>query len=535
MNQMISQSQTEEKAKYATVIKKLTSLISIFDKLYGQSYHKKLIQTDYNTLKLTSFPSVILDNIKINHPLVKLMIEYVKKLDTMGDSSKFFLLFVKYLVEESIKIVEKGVKPTILGEIYRDIGGEIDDLCIEFVKELEISVFKSSEIKFEEENDDSKVNKSKIHNEINNNESKIVDDSKVDNRESDIENKLSDLEISNLPNFSLLLDSLIKDKKIKDLLTECINKTKSFSTEKIRICKINTGTLDDSYLVEGMVFEKEPESIKKSLKDGSSSIYNCPLDISRAELKSTILMNTSDELYNYTKDEIDLIKNKVENLKSDLIICSGKVDNIFLDFCNKNDKIVFKIMSKHDLRRIRECLGGYISPVLEPLSENQYGTVKNVEVFTESNKNYTKFIGNDIQTIVLKNSLDVVLDEQERIISKTLRAISKNIKNNKIKVVEGAGKFEKNMENIFKKNMTNTDSDINILSKKYAYQSISKAFSKFKQFDKNIFDIYSTKIKAIKYALDFIAVMYETEDYLIGMQEKMNIKPRMNEDWDEDH
>ncbi|KAK6089609.1 hypothetical protein P3W45_001375 [Vairimorpha bombi] len=513
MQQMISQSQTEEKAKYATVIKKITSLISIFDKLYGQSYHKKLIQTDYNTLKLTSFPSVILDNIKINHPLVKLMIEYVKKLDTMGDSSKFFLLFVKYLVEESIKIVEKGVKPTILGEIYRDIGGDIDDLCRELVKEIEIPSFKSSE---------------------------NVKENTVKSDESDeisVENRISELNMSILPTFSLLLDSLIKDKKIKDLLTECINKTKSFSTEKIRICKINAGTLDDSYLVEGMVFEKEPESTRKSLKNGSSSIYNCPLDICRAELKSTILMNTSDELYNYSKDEIDLIKNKVENLKSDLIICSGKVDNIFLDFCNKNNKMVFKIMSKHDLRRIRECLGGYISPVLESLTEDQYGTVKNVEVFTESNKNYTKFIGNDIQTIVLKNSLDVVLDEQERIINKTLRAISKNIKNNKIKVVEGAGKFEKNMENIFKKNMANvySNTDINILSKKYAYESLSKAFSKFKKFDNNIFDIYNTKVKAIKYALDFTAVMYETEDYLIGVQEKMNIKPRMNEDWDEDH
>lgn len=492
----ISQSQTEEKAKYNVVTKKLTSLISIFDKLYGKSFYKKLIKTDYNSLKLTSMPSVILDNIKVNHPLVKLTIEYVKKLDTLGDSSKYFLMIVKYLIDESYKIIEKGVKPTVLGEIYRDIGSEFNDFCKDFVQEINI---------FEDESIEQDIK------EININDSEKTK-----------------------PCLFLLLDSLIKERKIKDLLIEAINKTKSFSTEKIRVNKISTGTIDDSYLVEGMIFERMPDSIKKDLENGTSSIYNCPLDISRAELKSTILMNTSEELYNFSKEEINLIKEKVDSLKSDLIICSGKVDNIFLDLCNRSNKVIFKIMSKHDLRRIRDCLGGDISPVLEPIKN--FGHVKKMSIFEEGNKSYTKFLGSDMQTIVLKSSLDVILDEHERIINKTLRALSKNIKNNKIEVVEGSGTFEKQLTNFlvnqYNSNIGNNEETLN---RKYAFISLSNVFSRFKQYDTITYDIYSTKLRAIKYSLDFIAVMYETEDYLIGIQEKLNIKPRLNDDWDEDH
>ncbi|WUR03299.1 T-complex protein 1 subunit theta (CCT8) [Vairimorpha necatrix] len=518
----ISQSQTEEKAKYTVVTKKLTSLISMFDKLYGKSYHTKLIQTDYNCIKNTNCPSVILDNVKINHPLVKLLIEYVKKLDTVGDSSKYFLLVVKYLINESFQIVEKGVKPTVLGEIYRNIGTELNEMCGGFSKKVDI---------FGENNLEEDLNKMTIQDrqlQLKQDNEKVYKDKELTSTQDKQTQPKQDEEVQ--PTFSLLLDSLINNKKIKSLVQESILKTKSFSTEKIRIHKMLTGTIEDSYIEEGMVFDRVPDSIRKSLKDGSSAIYNCPLDISRAELKSTILMNTSEELYNFTNEEINFIKEKVDSLKSDLIICSGKVDNIFLDFCNKANKVVFKIMSKHDLRRIRDCLGGSISPVLEPISN--LGFVKNMEVFEKSSKLYTKFIGKEIYTIVLRSSLDVVLDEHERVIIKTLRALSQNVKNNTVEVVPGSGIFEHALTLLFKEKADSFSDDLHM---KYAFMSLSTVFSNFKKIDKFTFDIYSSKIRAMKYALDFIAVMYETEDYLIGSQEKLNIKPRMNADWDEDH
>lgn len=536
-NQIISQSQQEEKAKYITVIRKITSLISIFDKLYGKSYHKKLLQTDLNLLKLTSFSTLILDSVKINHPLVKLLNEYVKKLDTIGDSSKFFLLLVKYLLEESFKIVEKGIKPTILAEMYREIASEVEQEIKDLVFEFDC-VFKNYDKNISENLKDLSIAENindKFNNEQNLSNIKEVDtknEDSLDFKENiiNVEEKNNNIEDNILKktiSINELLNSLLDNKFIINILSNVLKDVKSINSEKIRICKIPTGSIEDSYVVEGMVFEKEPEGEIKNIENGTTSIYNCSLDISRSELKSTVQMKTAEELYNFSKDESDSIQNKVDQFKSDVIICSGKVGELLLDFLNEKKILIFKILSKHDLRRIRECLGGSICNTLD--EDIKFGKARKIKVFREGNKNYTKFLGNEVSTIILKNSLEVVLDEYEREILKCLRVLSKNIINNKIKVVDGAGKFEKTLSMIYK---NKNPSDINL---KFVYESISKAFDKFSLMKGEAYDIINPKMRAIKYALDFVSILYETDDYLIGIQEKLNIKPRMNEDWDVDH
>ncbi|CAD25290.1 T COMPLEX PROTEIN 1 THETA SUBUNIT [Encephalitozoon cuniculi GB-M1] len=473
---LISNSQQDEKVRYHIVGSRVRMACNLVKSLYGGSHRSKLIVNGYGQILLSSQPGVIYDNVKVNHPLVKLLQEYVKKMDVIGDGATFFVVLVSELIQEAIDVIGRGMKPACFSSLLREAHKEIDDLGRELLVEHRI----------------------------------------------DFEDKES---------ISMVLRGVLKDKWLEEIVVEGISLARSFSSESIRVCKVACGSVEDSYVVEGMVFNRLPEGEVKHARQGRTSIYNCPLDISRTELKGTVLMRTASELLSFSKEENKRIKELVESIGADVIICSGKVDKIYLDFLNKGRKLVFRITSKYDLRRIRELLGGHILSTLEPPAEGSMGVVSEVATFREGSTEYTKFISGSkkVYTLVLKNSVQAVLDEHERMVQKALVVLSKNVSGGKIGLVDGAGRFERRLSKAFLERSAGLSG-----GKSLAYKCIGKALGTFGSSDVEVYDIYNAKIKALKYSMEFVSTLFETSDYLIGRPEALNIGPRNNQHWDEE-
>ncbi|WEL38448.1 T complex protein 1 theta subunit [Encephalitozoon hellem] len=474
---LISNAQQDEKVRYHIVGSKVRMACNLVRSLYGKSQRTKLIVNGYGQVVLSSQPGVIYDNVKMNHPLVKLLQDYVKKMDVAGDGATFFVILVSELIQETMDVVGKGMKPTYLSHMLREVHKEVEDLAKELLIEHSI---------------------------------------RFDDRES----------------ISKVLRGVLKDDGLEKIVSKGISLARSFSSESIRVCKVGCGSIEDSYVVQGMVFNRSPEGEVRHMVKGKTSIYNCPLDIARTELKGTVLMKTASELLSFSKDENERTRKAVESMKGDVVICSGKVDRIYLDFLNKSKKLVFRITSKYDLRRMRELVGGHILSSLGSESEGSMGFVEEVVTFTEGTCEYTKFISESkkVYTLVLKNSVQAVLDEQERMVQKALTVLSKNTKDDKIGLVEGAGKFEKRLSKMFFER-----SAVSSEGKNLVYKCIGKVLGGFASSDAEIYDVYNCKVKALKYSIEFISTLFETSDYLIGKPEAINIAPRTNQHWDEDH
>ncbi|KAM0671996.1 subunit theta of T-complex protein 1 [Ordospora colligata] len=474
---LISNSQQDEKAKHYVVGSRIKMGCELMKNLYGKSWHVKLVENSYGQVIVTSQASVIYDSVKANHPFVKLLQEYVKKMDVVGDGSKLFVLLVSELLSEMLIGVNKGMKPALLSGMLREMYKEIDGMAGSLMIEHEI-------------------------------------------------------DFEDVESIKKVLRGVVKDEHLERIVSEGVRCTKGFESEDIRVCKVGCGSMEDSYVVEGMVFNRAPEGEVKSVKNGRTSIYNCGLEISRTELKGTVLLKTADELLAFSKDENIRTREMVESLSADVIVCSGKVDKIYLDFLNKCEKLVFKVSSKHDLRRIREVMGGHISSSLCTQAEDFMGEIDEVVVFSEGKEKYTKFVSKSKRkyTLVLKSSVKAVLDEHERIVQKALTVLSKNVNNGKIWLVEGAGRFERRMS---MKMMERSGSESG--SRGFVYKCVGNALGRYKQYDEEIYDVYNAKVKALKYAVEFIAMFFETSDYLIGKPEAMSISARENQNWDEDH
>lgn len=432
---------THEKSRFLNVLFKLKSILNL-------SKDSKLILSSLDKLILTSSPQVIYENLNYQHPILKILIEFLQKTKKLGKSSVLFVELLKKLVDEASFLLENGIKPKIISNNLKDINFD---------------------------------------------------------KKNFIKNCKTDL------SYKEYIKDLIGDETISNLLIEAIDLTKSFDSEKIRICKVQSGSLEDSYISEGMLINRTPEGTIKSAVNTSIGIFNCPFDIKRTELKGTVLMHNSTELLNFTKDEVELSKSLIDSLNVNILIVSGTVSDLFMDFANSRNLLIIKIFNKYDLKRICDLVGGSIYNNLGPIKEK--GWISKVEVINDAEKSFTKIVSTgQVRTIVVKSSISEVCDEMER----NMLLALENLANHKDLIFTTPDFFKNVAESIGDKNVITTH--------------ISKAIKDIK-FERGLVE---DQLKTIRYAFEFLATIMEIDDYLMAKVDQLDVKPRDNPHWDDD-
>ena len=89
----------------------------------------------------------------------------------------------------------------------------------------------------------------------------------------------------------------------KAVLTVMPKNPTAFNVDNIRIVKIMGGGLEDSDVVKGMVFSREPSGVIRKAKEAKVAVYSCPIDISQTETKGTVLLHNAKEMLEFSKGE----------------------------------------------------------------------------------------------------------------------------------------------------------------------------------------------------------------------------------------
>lgn len=79
----------------------------------------------------------------------------------------------------------------------------------------------------------------------------------------------------------------------------------NFVVESVRVCKIMGQSISDSYVVKGVVIDRDSEGTIKHCVTGKVAVFSCPLDATSTETKGTVLINNAEELLNYSASEED--------------------------------------------------------------------------------------------------------------------------------------------------------------------------------------------------------------------------------------
>ena len=79
------------------------------------------------------------------------------------------------------------------------------------------------------------------------------------------------------------------------------------------------GSLEQSKVVKGMVFGREPDGTIKSARKAKVGVFSCPIDVSQTETKGTVLLKNAQEMVDYTKGEEERVGLPLRNCM--ILVC----------------------------------------------------------------------------------------------------------------------------------------------------------------------------------------------------------------------
>ncbi|KAH8805680.1 chaperonin Cpn60/TCP-1 family [Xylogone sp. PMI_703] len=221
----------------------------------------------------------------------------------------------------------------------------------------------------------------------------------------------------------------------------------NFNVDNIRVVKIMGGSLEQSRVVKGMVFGREPDgSVKKATK-AKVGVYSCPLDISQTETKGTVLLHNAKEMLDFTKGEEKQLETQIKELYDSgirVVVAGSTVGELASHYLNRFGILYIRILSKFELRRLCRVVGATPLARLGAPMPDEMGTVDVVETLEIGGDRVTVFRQESeltrTATLVIRGATQNHLDDLERAVDdgvNVVKAITRDAR-----LVPGAGATE---------------------------------------------------------------------------------------------
>lgn len=400
----------------------------------GPNGMNKFVINHIDKLFMTKDTAVMCRELDVTHPAAKLVVNASKMQESeQGDNTNFVITFAGEALNLAGQLIKSGVHPS--------------DILVGYEKAWK----KCSEL--------------------------------LDNAPKV---KLNDLK--NLDEVTKIIKPIIGSKMLHSqenvlaplISLACINvlppNVEDFNVENVRTAKILGGSLIDSMVIKGLVVIRSVEGSVTKANNCPIAVFNCPLQCSGAETKDTIVFKNADDLLNYTQKEenhMEKIIKEIVDMGVKAVIVGGVVDDMAVHFLDRYGILVFRVLSKFELKRIAKAVGASPLVRLGAPTKEELGYADKVYVDEISSQKCIVLVKeseeNKLSTIVLRGSTLNMLDNVERIIEDGVNCFKAACKDPNF--VPGAGAIEMYLSNGIKefgKTVTSLD--------QYAIAKFGEAF-----------------------------------------------------------
>ncbi|CAI9579344.1 unnamed protein product [Staurois parvus] len=210
-------------------------------------------------------------------------------------------------------------------------------------------------------------------------------------------------------------------KLIAQACVSILHESGNFNVDNIRVCKILGSGICASSVLHGMVFKKETEGDITSVKNAKIAVYSCPFDNMVTETKGTVLINSAQELMNFSKGEENMMEENVKAIAhagANIVVTGGKVADMALHYANKYNLMLVRLNSKWDLRRLCKTVCATALPRLTAPTPEEMGHCDSVYLSEVGDTQVVVFKHEKedgaVATIVVRGSTDNLMDDVER-------------------------------------------------------------------------------------------------------------------------
>lgn len=221
----------------------------------------------------------------------------------------------------------------------------------------------------------------------------------------------------------------------------------NFNVDNVRVVKIMGGSLEQSRVVKGMVFGREPDGSVKKATRAKVGVYSCPIDTSQTETKGTVLLHNAKEMLDFTKGEENQLEKIIKELYDSglrVVVAGSTVGELAMHYLNRFGILVIRILSKFELRRLCRVVGATPLARLGAPMPDEMGSVDIVETLEIGGDRVTVFRQENEQTrtatLVIRGATQNHLDDIERAVDDGVNVVKAITRDPRL--VPGAGATE---------------------------------------------------------------------------------------------
>ncbi|MEM2971823.1 MAG: thermosome subunit beta [Candidatus Bathyarchaeia archaeon] len=366
----------------------------------------KMLIDSLGDITITNDGAAILNEIEVEHPAAKMMVEIAKTQDDMvGDGTTTAVVLSGELLRRAEELLDQNIHPTIIVSGYRKAAQK----AIEIINKI------ATPVNIEDRETLRKVALTSMA-------SKAVGPAKE---------HLAEIAIDAVKQIA----EQRGEKRIADI-------------DNIQLIKKTGKSLLESQLVRGLIIDKEVVHVgmPKKVENAKIALLDCPLEIEKTEFSAEIRIRDPNQMKAFLDQETKMLREMVDKIKAvgaNVVFCQKGIDDMAQHFLAKEGILAARRVKQSDMEKLARATGGRIITDLDDLTPQDLGEAGVVEerkigedkmIFVEKCKDPRSV------AILLRAGLERLVDEAERAMTDALSVVSDVIENSKI--VAGGGAVE---------------------------------------------------------------------------------------------
>ena len=350
----------------------------------------KMLIDSLGDITITSDGATVLEEIDVQHPAAKMMIEVAKTQDKeVGDGTTTSVLLAGALLEKATELLNENIHPSIIINGYQ----AASEKALEALEKTSIDV----------DLDDLET---------------LMKLSNTSMRSKAVSNARDHL-------------SQVVIEAIKQII-EKRDGTIIADVDNVQIVKKEGQSLSETELVKGIIVDKEVvhAGMPKKIKGAKIALLDTPLEVKKTEFDAEIRITSPDSIKAFLDSESEMLKKKVDQVVAtgaNVVFCQKGIDDMAQHYLAKANILGARSVKKSDMEKLAKATGGKVVNNLADLRAQDMGICGLVE---------EKKVGNDRMIFVeeckdpqavaifIRAGLERMLDEAERSLNDALHVIA---------------------------------------------------------------------------------------------------------------
>jgi len=374
----------------------------------------KMLIDSLGDITITNDGAAILDEIDVQHPAAKMMVEVAKTQDDMvGDGTTTAVILAGELLRKAEELLTQNIHPTIIVQGYR----KAVEKAVEALDDLAITVDLDDRATLK------KVSMTSMG-------SKAVGNA-----------------LGHLSEITIDAVKLIAEKRGEKTIADIDN---------IQRVKKEGKSLFDTELIRGIIIDKEivHAGMPKRIEKAKIALLDSPLEVEKTEFSAEIRIRDPTQMQAFLDKETTMLKEMVEKVKASgatILFCQKGIDDLAQHFLSKEGIIAARRVKQSDMEKLARAAGGNVITKLDDLKSEDLGDAGIVEerkvgddkmIFVEKCKEPRSV------AVLIRAGLERMVDEADRAMNDALSVVADVVEDNKI--VAGGGATESEIAKVLR-------------------------------------------------------------------------------------